>query len=82
MNYVGWLKTEKSYRIVFSLTPTGGPAAPLENSQSLLPQPTIAMTQTHNIIVALARVAKSQQEIKLLVNSAYGDKTLSINLTN
>jgi hypothetical protein len=40
------------------------------------------MTKKHNIIAVLARVAKSQQEIKMLVNSAYGNKTLSINLIN
>jgi hypothetical protein len=34
----------------------------------------------HKISAALARVAKSQQGAKMLVNSAYGDKTLSINL--
>jgi hypothetical protein len=32
------------------------------------------------ISAALDRVAKSQQGAKMLVNSAYGDKTLSINL--
>jgi hypothetical protein len=33
-----------------------------------------------NISAALARVAKSQQGAKILVNSAKGDKTLPINL--
>ncbi len=81
IKYVGWPKTERKYRTGFSLT-NQRPAASLEDYQSLLPLPTIAMTKKHNIIAVLARVAKSQQEIKMLVNSAYGNKTLSINLIN
>jgi hypothetical protein len=40
------------------------------------------MTEACNIIAALDRAAQNWQEIKLLVNSAQGDKTLSINLIN
>jgi hypothetical protein len=71
---------KRRYRTGFSLAPTRGPAAPLEVSLSPLPLPIIAKTETRNISAALARVAKSQQGEKMLVNSAYGDKTLSINL--
>ncbi len=35
------------------------------------------MTETRNIDAALARVAISWQELKTLVNSVYGDKTLN-----
>jgi hypothetical protein len=54
--------------IGFSLTPTGKLSASLGDIQCLLPLPTIAMTETHNINAALARVAKIQQEIKTLKN--------------
>ncbi len=70
IKYVGWFKTERSYRTGFSLTPTRGLAAPLENIHYLLPLPTIAITEMHNIIAVLARVATSRQEIKKLVNRA------------
>jgi hypothetical protein len=42
--------------------------------------PIIAKKEMRNISAAITRVAKSQQGAKMLVNSAYGDKTLSINL--
>jgi hypothetical protein len=51
-------KMERNYRTGFSLTSNRGLAAPLGNSQSQLILPIIAMTETHNIIAALVRVAK------------------------
>ncbi len=80
IKYVGWSKMNKRYRTGFSLAPARGPAAPLEVSKSPLPLPIIAKKEMRNISAAPPRVAKSQQGAKLLVNSAYGDKTLSINL--
>jgi hypothetical protein len=71
---------KRRYRTGFSLAPIRGPAASLEDSYPPLPLPIFAKTEMRNIRAALARVAKSQQGAKILVNSPYGERTLSINL--
>jgi len=40
------------------------------------------MTEVRDFIAALARAGKRQQEIKILVDAAYGDKSLSISQIN
>jgi hypothetical protein len=69
-----------SYRTCISLTPAVELAALPGDNESLLPLPAITMREESHSVTALARVAKSHQEIKSLVGSAYGDKTLSISL--
>jgi hypothetical protein len=79
MRYVDKPKTKKSYWTGFSLTHPGGQQC-LQDSKSLLPLPAVTITEVCDSVKTLARVATSQQEIKLLDDSAYGDKTLSISL--
>ncbi len=55
---------------------------PHGDSQSLLLAATVAMMEACNFVPSLAMAAKSRQEINPLVDSAHGDKTLSIILGN
>jgi hypothetical protein len=72
----------RSYRTSFSLPMTGGLAVLLRDSQFLLRLPAFAMTEVCDFDAVLARAAKCQQKINLLVNSAYWDRTLLISLIN
>ncbi len=76
---VGWPKTERSYGRIFPHTKQKA-GSTSGNSESLLPLPTIAMTETQNGNAVLARVAKNQQQIIKLVNRVDGYKIMSINL--
>jgi hypothetical protein len=67
-----------SHRTTFPLTPAGGPVALPGDSQSLQPLLAIAITEAIDFTNLPAKAIKSQQEIQQLVDSAYGDKTLSI----
>jgi hypothetical protein len=69
--------TERSYGTGFSLRPAGGPAAPPPASLSLVPLPAVAMTKIRDFVSGLARARKSANEIKILTDAAFGDKSLT-----
>jgi hypothetical protein len=66
-----------------SFSHTNQRAGSVHGRQSVSAIPTNhCFDRERNIIAVLARVVKIRWEIKIFVNSACGDKTLSINLIN
>ncbi len=69
-------KMEKSYVTGFLLRPARRPAVPLADSYSLLPLPAVGMKKVRNFVAGLARTSKSADEIKIITDDAFKDKTL------